>query len=450
MHSFNPTDPSPPRCVTITRVFQDGVELNWLPPTEPNGEVHYAVEYKREDSGNWTSVNTTSDSTHYNLTGLHSGTNYTIRVVAVNSAGRAPITPTPTSSTAEPTTSTAEPTTSTAEPSATVNSTREDDKGQESEQRMATHIVNEAVISFKLAQMNTSYLECQTSASHATHFILVSFTAGALNLPAVLAGAVVAFLLLILLIAGIIVGAVLLGRVNRKGKSIGKSEGLVERIEGANKQAQSLENASTSGNDGEQQIVEAAFHYEHADMHYESTDVTGQRCGKEKDNGIWSDGGHYDYALTGQRCGREKDNGMWSDGGHYDYAERDVLKEGAGHRKKTSTVQEYQPKGIPNAVYAVVDMSKKKKHKTQKGASAATAQGVDTEEQHYECSSGLGQDWLGNVNLERNHSDVGQGSLSNDANETGPQTGPHKSGAVYAVVDKSKKGNKEMKNSDQV
>ena len=71
-------------------MFQDGVELNWLPPTEPNGEVHYVIEYKREDSGDWTSVNTTSDSTHYNLTGLHSGTNYIIRVVAVNSAGRAP------------------------------------------------------------------------------------------------------------------------------------------------------------------------------------------------------------------------------------------------------------------------------------------------------------------------------------------------------------------------
>ena len=84
----SPTVPSPARSLTITRVFQGGVELNWLPPTEPNGEVHYVIEYKRENSGNWTSVNTTSDSTHYNLTGLHSGTNYAIRVVAVNSAGR--------------------------------------------------------------------------------------------------------------------------------------------------------------------------------------------------------------------------------------------------------------------------------------------------------------------------------------------------------------------------
>ena len=268
-----------------------------------------------------------------------------------------------------------------------------------------------------------------------------------------MAGAVVAFLLLTLLIVGIIVGAVLLGRVNKKGKSIGKRGELVERIECANKHAQSLENESTSGNDGEQQIVEAAFHYEqNADMHYESTDVAGQRCDQEKDNGIWSGGGHYDYALTGQRCGREKDNGMWSDGGHYDYAEGDVLKEGgAGHRKKKSTVQEHQPKGTPNAVYAVVDKSKKKKHKkTQGGASATTTQGADTEEQHYECSTVFGQDWLGNVNLESNHGEVGHGSLSNNAKQTGPQYEPHNPGAVYAVVDKSKKGNKGKKNSDPV
>ena len=103
-----PADPSTPRNVTVTRVFQDGVELNWLPPTEPNGEVHYVIEYKREDSGNWTSVNTTSDSTHYNLTELHSGTNYTIRVVAVNMMKQASFTM---SSTATPTTrSTATPT----------------------------------------------------------------------------------------------------------------------------------------------------------------------------------------------------------------------------------------------------------------------------------------------------------------------------------------------------
>ena len=110
MYTLNPTDPSPPRNVTITRVFQDGVELNWLPPTEPNGEVHYVVEYKREDSGNWTSVSTASDSTHYNLTGLHSGTSYTIRVVAVKGAGQTSNMPTASSTATHPASSTPTPT----------------------------------------------------------------------------------------------------------------------------------------------------------------------------------------------------------------------------------------------------------------------------------------------------------------------------------------------------
>ena len=127
------------------------------------------------------------------------------------------------------------------------------------------------------------------------------------------------------------------------------------------------------------------------------------------------------------------------------------MKEVAGHRKKTSTVQEYHPKCPPNAVYAVVDKSKKKKQeKTQGGASATTTQGANTEEQHYECSSGFGQDWLVDVNLEVSHGDGGQGRLSNDAWETGPLSEPCNPSAVYAVVDKSKKGNKGKKNSDPV
>ena len=75
--------------LSITRVLEAGIELNWLPPTEPNGEVHYIIEYKREDTGDRTSVNTTNDSTHYNLTGLARNRVYTnISVQAVNSVGR--------------------------------------------------------------------------------------------------------------------------------------------------------------------------------------------------------------------------------------------------------------------------------------------------------------------------------------------------------------------------
>ena len=193
----------------------------------------------------------------------------------------------------------------------------------------------------------------------------ILYTTGG-TLPAVLAGAVVAFLLLTLLITGIIVGVVLLRRANKRGKRIEKRRKSVELIE----------------------------------------------CAVEAAKGIHS---------------REE--------------------VGGGVRKMGQ--QSEQPRGNPSAVYAVVDKSKKKKHKkTQGGASTTTTQGADTEEQHYEWSSGFGQDWFGNV-LEESHGDGGQESLSNDANETGPQTGPHNSGAVYEVVDKSKKGNKGKKNSEE-
>ena len=68
-------------------MFQDGVELNWLPPTEPNGEVHYVIYYTPE-GGTEHSIDTGSDLTRYNLTGLERNRVYTnIAVQAVNSVG---------------------------------------------------------------------------------------------------------------------------------------------------------------------------------------------------------------------------------------------------------------------------------------------------------------------------------------------------------------------------
>ena len=82
------TVPSPPREANITRVFQDGVELNWLPPTEPNGEVHYVIYYTPENATEQ-SIDTGSNLTHYNLIGLERNRVYTnISVQAVNSVGR--------------------------------------------------------------------------------------------------------------------------------------------------------------------------------------------------------------------------------------------------------------------------------------------------------------------------------------------------------------------------
>ena len=86
--SFNahPTEPSPPRQPSVTKVFENGIELNWLPPMEPNGEVHYVIYYTPE--GGIEQLNDTgSNLTHYNLTGLERNRVYTnIAVQAVNSA----------------------------------------------------------------------------------------------------------------------------------------------------------------------------------------------------------------------------------------------------------------------------------------------------------------------------------------------------------------------------
>ena len=82
------TVPSPPRQLSVTRVFEDGIELNWLSPTERNGEVHYVIYYTPE-GGTEQSNDIGSNLTHYNLTGLERNRVYTnIAVQAVNSVGR--------------------------------------------------------------------------------------------------------------------------------------------------------------------------------------------------------------------------------------------------------------------------------------------------------------------------------------------------------------------------
>ena len=82
-----PTAPSLPKALSITRILKTGIELNWLPPTKPNGEVHYVIYYTPE-GGTEQSIDTGSNLTHYNLTGLERNRVYTnIAVQAVNSAG---------------------------------------------------------------------------------------------------------------------------------------------------------------------------------------------------------------------------------------------------------------------------------------------------------------------------------------------------------------------------
>ena len=83
-----PTAPSPPKMLSITRILHAGIELNWLPPTDPNGEVHYVIYYTPE-GGTEQSIDTGSNLTHYNLTGLERNRVYTnIAVETLNSTGR--------------------------------------------------------------------------------------------------------------------------------------------------------------------------------------------------------------------------------------------------------------------------------------------------------------------------------------------------------------------------
>ena len=69
-------------------MFDDGIELNWIPPREPNGDIqHYIIKYTTQN-GTQQEINTANNINYYNLTGLERGQTYNnIRVVAVNSAG---------------------------------------------------------------------------------------------------------------------------------------------------------------------------------------------------------------------------------------------------------------------------------------------------------------------------------------------------------------------------
>ena len=78
-------------------MFDDGIELNWIPPIEPNGKIQYYIINYTTQNGTKQTINTTNNINYYNLTGLERGQIYNnITVVAVNSArgggGSQPIT----------------------------------------------------------------------------------------------------------------------------------------------------------------------------------------------------------------------------------------------------------------------------------------------------------------------------------------------------------------------
>ena len=77
------TASSKPRFLTATTTFTQGLQLNWIPPKQPNGPILYQLSYGTNTT-QFTTVDTASDDTYYNLTGLQQNTTYYIRVVAVN------------------------------------------------------------------------------------------------------------------------------------------------------------------------------------------------------------------------------------------------------------------------------------------------------------------------------------------------------------------------------
>ena len=88
MHVHYCTVPSNPRAPAVSRVFQDGVELNWIPPREPNGQIKYLVWYKVLRDTSWIQVDTRSNETYLNITGLHINNHYCFQVIAVGAMGR--------------------------------------------------------------------------------------------------------------------------------------------------------------------------------------------------------------------------------------------------------------------------------------------------------------------------------------------------------------------------
>ena len=174
--------------------------------------------------------------------------------------------------------------------------------------------------------------------------LYILYTTGG-ALPAVVAGAVVAFLLLTLLFAGNIVGAVLFGRANRRGKEKERKKKSVELIECVGKREEivevSLTGTSSTGNDSERQINDnLVYHYERIQPNdepgYESVDVSQQgRISQVDGKGSRSVGDYYNVAEVTQNI-----------------SSQDIGQD---------------------------------------------TQEADTKEQHYEWSNVFGQDWLGNV-----------------------------------------------------
>ena len=248
---------------------------------------------------------------------------------------------------------------------------------------------------------------------------------GALNLTAVLSGVAVSFLLLALLVAGIS-GLVLLRRAKRKEGLPKKRLPSVKSMECTEKveEPQGKVEEATTGNECEHCIDNVRVEQYVEELNHESANILIQRSLDSVEGNRIRCNGDYDEIDAAEILSRDWDrHGTVDEGLHVD--------------QPTDT--------RPDAVYAVVDKSrKKKKGKTEGDQSTTATQDHYTEEQHYESSTVIGMDWLGTVvKTEGNAGGVEMGSLSDDPKVTGLQSESCEPNAVYAVVDKSKKRKKE-------
>ena len=82
---YIPTAPTQPRMLTIIGTPTGStVELNWLPPLQPNGDIHYVIEYEPAMTPG-DSVRMESNSLYFNLTLPNEFLSYNVTVAAVNS-----------------------------------------------------------------------------------------------------------------------------------------------------------------------------------------------------------------------------------------------------------------------------------------------------------------------------------------------------------------------------
>ena len=80
--------PSEPRSLMVVSITDTTVTLSWLPPDSPNGIiVGYQVQYRRNDSSDFISLNTNDIALNYTVSGLTSNVDYVFSVRAYTTVG---------------------------------------------------------------------------------------------------------------------------------------------------------------------------------------------------------------------------------------------------------------------------------------------------------------------------------------------------------------------------